>query len=201
MDFGGHFLFLSTTLFVIHLLWGCPVKTRLELGKVYALLEPGPVVLLGTAQHGRSNLMPMSWHCMMEFEPPLVGAVVSAGNHSFAALEATGECMLNIPTEALVRQLVDCGNCHGDRCDKFACFGLTPAPSAQVAVPRVEECFANLECRVVDRQLVDRYNFFILQVVEAWIDPSVTAPLTLHHRGYGKFMLAGKEIQLDSKMR
>jgi flavin reductase (DIM6/NTAB) family NADH-FMN oxidoreductase RutF len=169
------------------------VKSLLQLSEVYAILEPGPVVLLGTALDGRANLMPLSWHCMMEFEPPLVGCVVSAGNHSFSALQATGECVINVPTESLARQLVGCGNCHGDQCDKFACFGLTPLPSAEVAVPRVEECFANLECRVVDRQLVDRYNFFILQVVQAWIDPSVTAPRTLHHRGYGKFMLAGKK--------
>ncbi|MCW3148569.1 flavin reductase family protein [Stutzerimonas stutzeri] len=177
------------------------MKTPLPLAEVYAILEPGPVLLLGTAQDGRANLMPMSWHCMMEFEPPLVGCVVSAANHSFAALEATGECVLNVPTAELAQQLVDCGNSHGDELDKYARYGLTAAPSAAVQVPRVEECYANLECRVVDRQLVGRYNFFILQVVQAWCDPAVKAPRTLHHRGYGKFMLAGEEITLDSAMR
>ncbi|MFC2970780.1 flavin reductase family protein [Azotobacter bryophylli] len=177
------------------------MKTPLPLADVYAVLEPGPVLLLGTAQDGRANLMPMSWHCMLEFEPPQVGCVVSAGNHSFAALEATGECVLNVPTVELAQQLVGCGNSHGDHLDKFARFGLTAVPSTQVAVPRVEECYANLECRVIDRQLVGRYNFFVLEVLKAWHDPTVTAPRTLHHRGYGKFMVAGEELQLDSAMR
>src|SRR3546814_15074247 len=62
----------------------------LPLGNVYQLLEPGPVVLLSTAtKAGRPNVMTMSWHMMMEFTPPLIGCVVSSGNHSFAALRAT----------------------------------------------------------------------------------------------------------------
>jgi hypothetical protein len=58
----------------------------LSLSKVYQLLEPGPVVLLTTARKGRANIMAMSWHMMVEFEPPLIACVVSNANHSFAAL-------------------------------------------------------------------------------------------------------------------
>ena len=50
---------------------------ELALNKVYQLLEPGPVVLLSTAHHDRANVMTMSWHMMVEFEPPLVACVVS----------------------------------------------------------------------------------------------------------------------------
>ena len=61
----------------------------LPLSKVYQLLEPGPVVLLTTARKSRANVMTMSWHMMVEFEPPLVACVVSAANYSFAVLRAT----------------------------------------------------------------------------------------------------------------
>jgi flavin reductase (DIM6/NTAB) family NADH-FMN oxidoreductase RutF len=33
--------------------------------------------------------MTMSWHTMLEFEPPLVGCVVSNRNFSFEALQAS----------------------------------------------------------------------------------------------------------------
>jgi flavin reductase (DIM6/NTAB) family NADH-FMN oxidoreductase RutF len=59
----------------------------LSLSKVYQLLEPGPVVLLTTARRGRANVMTMSWHMMIEFEPPQIACVVSNANHSFAALQ------------------------------------------------------------------------------------------------------------------
>ena len=107
-------------------------KRSFPLAKVYGLLEPGPVVLLTTARKGKANVMTMSWHTMMEFEPPLVGCVVSGRDYSFAALKATRQCVLNIPTAALAPQVVGCGNSSGRRVDKFAAFGLTPLPAAQV---------------------------------------------------------------------
>ena len=70
-----------------------------------------------------------------------------------------------------------------------------------VGVPLIAECYANLECRVVDRRLVHRYNFFVLEVLKAWIDPACKDPRTLHHRGRGAFMVAGETIKLASKMK
>ena len=70
---------------------------NLPLAKVYQLLEPGPVVLLTTARKGRANVMTMSWHMMVEFEPPLVACVVSSADYSFAALRATKECVIAVP--------------------------------------------------------------------------------------------------------
>jgi flavin reductase (DIM6/NTAB) family NADH-FMN oxidoreductase RutF len=67
------------------------VKKSLPLGAVDRLLEPGPVVLLATAHKDRRNVMAMSWHTMMEFEPPLVGCIVSNRNYSFRLLSATRE--------------------------------------------------------------------------------------------------------------
>ena len=44
----------------------------LPLSNVCQLLEPGPVVLLTTASNGRAKVMAMSWHMMVELEPPLL---------------------------------------------------------------------------------------------------------------------------------
>lgn len=173
----------------------------LPLSKVYGLLEPGPVVLLCTARRGRANLMAMSWHTMLDFEPPLVGCVVSDRDFSFKTLRATRECVIAIPDESLARQVVGCGNTSGRRVDKFARFGLTPLPAAHVAPPLVAQCHANLECRVVDTRMVDRYGLFVLEVVKAWIDPARKDPRTLHHRGHGRFMVAGPTIRLPSRMK
>jgi flavin reductase (DIM6/NTAB) family NADH-FMN oxidoreductase RutF len=168
---------------------------------VYGLLEPGPVVLATTARKGHANIMTMSWHTMMEFEPPLVGCVISGRNASFDALRATKECAINIPTQELAKQVVDIGNCSGLKIDKFARFGLTPVEAAQVQAPLIAECYASLECRVVDTRLVNRYNFFILEVVQAWVDTAVKQPQTLHHRGNGVFAVAGESIKLRSTMK
>ena len=176
-------------------------KRSYPLSRVYGLLEPGPVLLLSTAQDGKANVMTMSWHVMMEFEPPLVGCVVSGRDFSFAALVATRECVLNIPTADLARKVVASGNSSGRDSDKFAACGLTPVPAKLVGAPLIAECYASLECRVIDTQLVDTYNFFVLEVLKAWVDPAVKDPRTLHHRGHGAFMVAGETIRLRSKMK
>ena len=172
---------------------------ELPLSKVYQLLEPGPVVLLATARRGRANIMTMSWHMMVEFEPPLVACVVSNANHSFAALQATKECVIAIPTQRLAPKVVQIGNCSGQDVDKFEKFRLTQAPAQRVAPPLVAECFANLECKVVDTHLVKKFNLFILEVVKAWTDPAQKNPKTIHHQGYGKFVVDGEMIKLRSR--
>ena len=173
-------------------------KKSFPLSKVYGLLEPGPVVLLTTAEKGRPNIMAMSWHTMLEFEPPLVGCVISNRNYSFSVLQATKECVINIPTLELAAQVVGCGNTSGRKVDKFKRFGLTPLAASCVKPPLIDECYACLECRVADVKLVAKYCFFILEVVKAWIDPSRKDPRTLHHRGRGAFMIAGETIKLPS---
>ena len=173
----------------------------LPLAKVYQLLEPGPVVLLTTARKGRANVMTMSWHMMVEFEPPLVACVVSSANHSYAALRATKECVIAVPAVELAAKVVEVGNCSGRDVEKFERFGLTPAPAKRVAPPLVAECFANLECKVADTRLVDKYNLFILEVLKAWIDPAQKNPKTIHHHGYGRFAVDGEMIKLKSRMR
>ncbi|UDQ91923.1 flavin reductase family protein [Xanthobacter autotrophicus] len=173
---------------------------ELPLAEVYKLIEPGPVVLLTTAARGRANVMAMSWHMMVEFTPPLIACIVSSADFSFRALRTTKECVIAIPAVALAEKVVAVGNCSGEEMDKFSTVGLTPVPGALVQAPLVAECFANLECRVVETRLVNRFNLFVLEVVKAWRDPAQKAPRTIHHRGYGTFSVDGEELKIASRM-
>jgi len=174
------------------------VKKSFPLSKVYGLLEPGPVVLVTTAHKGRANIMTLSWLTMMDFEPPRIGMVLSERNYSFAALKATRQCVINIPTVELAAKVVAVGNSSGRRVDKFAAFGLTPCPAREVEPPLIEECYASLECRVTDARMARQYNFFVLEVLKAWIDPARKHPRTLHHQGKGRFVVDGRTIALPS---
>jgi flavin reductase (DIM6/NTAB) family NADH-FMN oxidoreductase RutF len=173
----------------------------LALSKVYQLLEPGPVVLLTTAHKGRINVMTLSWHMMVEFVPPLVACVVSEADYSFTALRATRECVIAIPAVELAPKVVKIGNCSGRHVAKFEKFELTPLPAQRVGSPLIGECFANLECKVADIRLVKKYNLFILEVLKAWTKPALRNSKTIHHRGYGKFVVDGETIRLKSSMR
>ena len=138
---------------------------------------------------------------MVEFEPPQVACIVSSANHSFAALRATRECVIAIPSIDLAPIVVKVGNTSGRNIDKFATLRLTAAPSTRIAAPLVEECFANLECKVADTRSVNKYNLFILNVLKAWTDPAKRERKTIHHCGYGRFVVDGATITLKSRMR
>ncbi|MCF4165964.1 flavin reductase family protein [Zavarzinia compransoris] len=173
----------------------------LPLADVYRLLEPGPVTLLITADEGRANVMAMSWHMMLEFEPPGIACIVSANGHSFAALERTGECVIAVPPATMADRVVGIGNCSGRSVDKFDRFDLRRRKADLVAPPLLPECIANIECRVTDRKMIRAYNMFILEAVKAWHDPAKAGAATMHHRGWGEFAFDGEIVRIPSNMR
>lgn len=176
-------------------------KSPLPLSQVYRLIGPGPVVLVSTMDEMHPNVLTMSWHMMVDFEPPTIACVISNRNHTFNILKKTKECVVNIPTVELARQVVACGNTSGLNIDKFKLPGLTPRAAAEVHAPLIDECYANFECRVIDTKSVERYNIFIMVVVKAWIDRSKSNPRTIHHNGRGVFVADGRTIKLLSRAK
>ena len=55
--------------------------------------EPVPVVLVTSAGKGKAGVMAMSRHMMLQFEPSLVGCVISNRNHTFSPVKASKEYM------------------------------------------------------------------------------------------------------------
>ena len=174
----------------------------LPLAEVYQLLEPGPVVLLTTAHNGRANVMTMSWHMMVEFEPPLVGCVVSSANYSFAGLWATKECVIAVPARPLASKVVKVGNCSGRDVGKFA----EVRPDAGAG--RTVDGAAGRGVLRQSRMQGGRYapwsanttSSFLKCLRHGSIRDRSTAK-TIHHHGYGQFVVDGKTIKLKSRMR
>ena len=171
-----------------------PRKQALPLDQVRRYLEPGPVVLVSSAWQGERDVMVMAWHTVMEFSPSLVGCVISSANHSYKLIRASGECVINLPTTALAEQVLGVGSTSGADVDKFARFGLTPEPAELVGAPAISECHAQFECRLHDDSLVDKYDFFIWEVVAARAAPRPRHPETLHYKGDGVFMVSGQIV-------
>ncbi len=178
-----------------------PRKRDFPVSQVRRYLEPGPVVLVSSRWKGQANIMTLGWHTIMEFTPSLVGCMISGGNHSFRMIRNSGECVINLPTTALTDVVVGIGNTSGAEVDKFREFGLTAEAAQAVAAPLIRECHANFECRLYDDALIDRYNFFIFEVVRAHVAPSPKHPETLHYTGDGVFMVSGDIIDRRSQFR
>lgn len=171
-------------------------KNDFPVSDIRRFLEPGPVVLVSSAYKGERNIMTMGWHMVMEFTPSLVGCLISSGNHSYELIKGSKECVINVPTVELARTVAKIGNCSGAGTDKFKAFKLTAVEAEQVEAPLIAQCYANLECRLADASLREKYNFFVFEVVKAHVAASPKYPKTIHYRGDGQFMVAGRALNL-----
>ena len=138
--------------------------------------------------------MPIAWTTPLDFEPPVVACCIGDQSRTFQIIKKTKEFVINIPTAELVKKVYGCGQISGRTVDKFKMFKLTAEPASKVKAPLIQECYASLECKVIDSSLVSKYNLFIVQVIAAWVDLKVKHPKTLHHITGKRFILGGKEI-------
>ncbi len=178
-----------------------PKKTDFPVSKARRHLRPGPIVLISSRWLGKTNIMTLGWHVVLEFTPSTVGCMIASGNHSHEMIRESGCCVINVPTTKLTDQMVGIGNTSGAEIDKFKEFDLTAIDADMVDAPMIAECHASFECRLQDDVLVDRYNFFIFEIVKAHVAEHPAYPETLHYTGDGVFMVAGKTISCRSLFR
>lgn len=176
-------------------------KRDFPVADIRRFLEPGPIVLVTSAWKGETNIMTMGWHMVMEMSPSRVGCYIWTQNYSFELIRRSKECVINIPTTDLLDAAVGIGNCTGATVDKFERFGLTAAPSTEVAAPSIEQCHASFECRLRDASQVRKHSLFIWEVVKAHVAPSPKYPETFHYRGDGVFMISGRNVSRRSKFK
>jgi flavin reductase (DIM6/NTAB) family NADH-FMN oxidoreductase RutF len=170
---------------------------KMKLGKAFTLMEPGPVVLVTTHDGKKDNIMTISWTMVLDFTPAFA-ITTGEWNHSYAALRKTRQCVIAIPTVDMLDKAVGIGTCSGADTDKFARFKLTPLRGSVVEAPLIEECLANIECRVVD--IVTRHNIVVLQGVAAYVDPARKERRTVHAVGDGTFIVDGRRIDRRKMM-
>ena len=176
-----------------------PQQVEFPLDRAFTFVESGPVLLVSTQHNGKNNLVTVSWYALMGFEP-ILGICLGPWNYSYTAMEETGECVIAVPSASLLEQVLAIGNCSGETMDKFKEFELTQQSALNVNAPLVAECLYNIECNVVNRQLVNDYNFFVLQGVRAWRNPYPSDMRSFHAVGDGTFIIDGEVINLRHKM-
>ena len=164
---------------------------KLPIQKAFTLLEPGPVVLVTTSDRGRQNILTLSWTMVMDFTPRFA-FLTGPWNFSYKALKKTGECVISIPTADLIKKTVQIGSCSGAEVDKFSKFKLTPLKAENISAPLIKECYANIECRIVDH--IKQHNIFVLDGIAAWVDCERAEKRCFHAIGDGRFITDGEVL-------
>lgn len=137
------------------------------------MVYPVPAVMVTVADSkGNSNIFTVAWTGTVCTNPPMAYISVRPERYSYGMLKETGEFVINLTTEALVRATDYCGVRSGRDTDKWKDTGLTPQEAYQVAVPLIAESPVNIECRVREVMELGSHHMFLADVVSVDVDES-----------------------------
>ena len=135
------------------------------------MLYPLPAVMVSCADaEGKTNILTVAWTGTVCTNPPMLSISVRTERYSCHMIQETGEFVVNLTTEALVRAADLCGVKSGRDVDKWKEAGLTPVPARRVKAPLIGESPVNLECRVEKALALGSHIMFVARVVSVSVD-------------------------------
>lgn len=167
------------------------------------MLNPVPAVMVSvTDKEGKSNIITVAWAGTVCTNPPMVSISVRPSRYSYQILEETGEFVINLTNESLVKACDYCGVASGRDVDKFAKTGLTPIPMEHVHAMGIDESPVNMECKITEKRELGSHTMFIAEVVGVTVDDQYmdeTGKFHINESGlvmysHGEYFALGKKL-------
>lgn len=167
------------------------------------MLNPVPAVMVSvTDKEGKSNIITVAWAGTVCTNPPMVSISVRPSRYSYQILEETGEFVINLTNESLVKACDYCGVVSGRDVDKFAKTGLTPIPMEHVHAMGIDESPVNMECKIAEKRELGSHTMFIAEVVGVTVDDQYmdeTGKFHINESGlvmysHGEYFALGKKL-------
>ena len=177
--------------------------TARQVWKPGNMLYPLPAVMVSCALAGeRPNIITVAWTGTVCSSPAMVSISVRPERHSYHMIRESGEFVINLTTEELVRAADYCGVRSGRDVDKFEEMRLTPLKASQVAAPLIGESPLNIECRVEQVLELGSHHMFLASVLAVDVDESwmnEKGKLELNKAGlavysHGEYFALGKRL-------
>lgn len=137
------------------------------------MLSPVPAVMASLGEGDEANIITIAWTGIINSRPPMTYISVRKERHSHDILMKTGELVINLTTEAILRQTDWCGVRSGRDFDKWKETGLTKEPASVVKCPMIAESPVNLECRVTEVKELGSHDMFMAEIVKVHVDDSI----------------------------
>ena len=177
--------------------------TARQVWKPGNMLYPLPAVMVSCAlPEERPNIITVAWTGTVCSSPAMVSISVRPERHSYHMIRESGEFVINLTTEELVRAADYCGVRSGRDVDKFEEMRLTPLKASRVAAPLIGESPVNIECRVEQVLELGSHHMFLASVLAVDVDESwmnEKGKLELNKAGlavysHGEYFALGKRL-------
>lgn len=135
------------------------------------MLYPLPVVMVSCGSDEiKPNIITIAWAGTVCSNPPMVSISITKARFSHDIIRDTGEYVINLVTEDLIKACDYCGVKSGRDVDKFKEMNLTAAPSKEVKAPQIKESPVSIECKVKEIKELGSHDMFIAEVVNVRVD-------------------------------
>lgn len=135
------------------------------------MLYPLPAVMVSCQRPGeKPNIITVAWTGTVCSSPAMVSISVRPERYSYNIIRETGEFVINLTTEKLVRATDFCGVRSGRDVDKFSMMHLTAGEALHVAAPLIEESPVNIECRTTQILELGSHHMFVAEVLGVDVD-------------------------------
>lgn len=138
-----------------------------------ALLAPLPPAMVSCGTQEASNIITVAWTGILNTVPPKTYISVRPRRHSYSIIRESGEFVINLTTEELVRAADYCGMYTGAKVDKFEKCGLTREAVPGFSAPMIAESPLSLACRVTDCVSLGSHDMFMADIVSVHVDESL----------------------------
>jgi len=116
-----------------------------------AIIAPRPIAWISTVDaEGIKNVAPHSYTTVCSTEPPIIAFVSNGRKDTLNNVEATGEFVYNVVTEAHAEAMNLSSADAPAHVDEFDLIGIEAIPGDVVRAPRVSGAPIAMECKVVD---------------------------------------------------
>jgi len=134
------------------------------------LLAPLPPAMVSCGSMENPNIITVAWCGILATHPPVTYISVRPTRYSYGLIKESGEFVINLTTEELVKSCDFCGIYTGKKVDKFKKCGLTPEVSEKVSCPAIAESPLSIECKVREIVPLGSHDMFIADIVSVGVD-------------------------------
>lgn len=137
------------------------------------LLAPVPAVMVSCGTMEKSNIITIAWTGIVNSDPAMTYISVRPSRYSYDLIRESGEFVINLTNDKLIRATDLCGVKSGRDGDKFQLAKLTKEPASQLACPMIAESPISLECRVKQVMPLGSHDMFLAEIVAVNVDESL----------------------------
>ena len=131
------------------------------------MIYPLPAVMVSCGDiETESNILTVAWTGTICTNPPMAYISVRPERYSYDMIKKSGEFVINLTTEQLIKATDFCGVRSGRDVYKWLKCNLTKEKADTVKCPLIAESPVNIECKVTEIKELGSHHMFIADVTD-----------------------------------